>query len=201
MTYTKILWVDLEMTGLEPTIDRILEIGAIITDWDFKPIAQFEAVIRQDEDFIKKRMQGPFFEENSQTRDALWAQNGKGLPEAEVEQQFMDFIRQHIDDEIVLLAGNSIHQDRRFIAQWMPKLNKMLHYRMLDVSAWKVVFEGKYGKKFTKPEEHRALSDIQGSIEELKYYLKKVKAWPTNNLKILCSVCQKFGWIIHLARV
>ncbi|PID33017.1 oligoribonuclease [Candidatus Saccharibacteria bacterium] len=176
MTYTKILWVDLEMTGLEPTVDRILEIGAIITDWDFKPIAQFEAVVCQDEAFMKQRMQGPFFEENSQTRDALWAQNGKGLPEAEVEQQFIDFIRQHIDDESVLLAGNSIHQDRRFIAQWMPKLNKMLHYRMLDVSAWKVVFEDKYGKKFAKPEEHRALSDIQGSIEELKYYLKKVKA-------------------------
>ena len=58
----------------------------------------------------------------------------------------------------------------------VPLLSKKLHYRMLDVSAWKVVFEGKYGKKFAKPEDHRALEDIRGSIMELKYYLKKVKA-------------------------
>ncbi len=173
---TKILWVDLEMTGLDSAVDRILEIGAIVTDWDFKPIAQFEAVVHQDENFIRQRMQGKFFEENAEVRDALWAQNSGGQPESEVEQNFIKFARQYIEDEKILLAGNSIHQDRRFIAQWMPRLDQILHYRMLDVSAWKVVFEGKYGKKFAKPEAHRALSDINGSIAELKYYLKKVRS-------------------------
>ncbi len=172
---TKVLWVDLEMTGLDPMVDRILEVGAIITDWDFKKIAQFEAVIRQDENFIKNRMQGSFFEENSEARDALWAQNSSGQPESEVEQNFIKFAREYIADEKILLAGNSIHQDRRFIARWMPDLDKILHYRMLDVSAWKVVFEGKYGKKFAKPEDHRAINDITGSIDELKYYLSKVR--------------------------
>lgn len=82
---------------------------------------------------------------------------------------------EHFEDGPVLLAGNSIHQDRKFIDRWWPKFSRRLHYRMLDVSAWKVVMEGKYKKKFAKPENHRALEDIRGSIEELRYYLSKVK--------------------------
>ena len=75
----------------------------------------------------------------------------------------------------MLLAGNSVHQDRKFIdAEW-PRLAARLHYRMLDVSAWKVVFDGKYKKRFAKPEAHRALDDIRGSIEELQYYLAKIR--------------------------
>jgi len=73
------------------------------------------------------------------------------------------------------LGGNSIHMDRRFIINEWARLDARLNYRMLDVSAFKVVFEGKYGKKFAKPEAHRALEDIRGSIMELKYYLGKVK--------------------------
>lgn len=92
-----------------------------------------------------------------------------------VENELLAFIDEHIGAEKVLLAGNSIHQDRRFIANEWTRLDARLHYRMLDVSAWKVVFEGKLKKKFAKPEAHRALSDIRGSIEELKYYLKRIK--------------------------
>ena len=73
------------------------------------------------------------------------------------------------------MGGNSIHQDRRFIRAEWKKLEKMLHYRMLDVSAWKVVMSAKFKRVFAKPENHRALDDIRGSIEELKFYLKKVK--------------------------
>ncbi len=163
------------MTGLDPEVDRILEVGAIVTDWNLKEISRYEAVVRQDETLMRARMVGPFFEENSSARDALWAQNADGQPEATVEQQLLEFIARHIDDDKALLAGNSIHQDRRFIHRWMPELDSKLHYRMLDVTAWKVVFEGKYGKKFAKPEQHRALEDIRGSIQELEYYLKKVK--------------------------
>jgi len=95
---------------------------------------------------------------------------------AEIERELLAFCDEHFAGETkILLAGNSIHQDRRFIDQWWPTLSKKLHYRVLDVSAWKVVFEGKYGKKFAKPEDHRALEDIRGSIMELEYYLKKVK--------------------------
>lgn len=171
-----ILWVDLEMTGLDPAEDRILEVGAIITDWDFNEIATYEAVVKVDEELIARRMVGAFWDEFNATREALIAQNKDGEPGAAVESALIAFINEHIGgEEKVLLAGNSIHQDRRFITNEWPELDARLHYRMLDVSAWKVVFEGKYKNKFAKPEAHRAFEDIRGSIEELKYYLKKIR--------------------------
>ncbi len=176
MKHAKLLWIDLEMTGLDPVEDRILEVAAIATDWDFKEIARFEAVKKVGPALMKKRMVGEFWEKYADVRQALTAQNETGKNGRTVENELLAFIDEHFDaDERVLLAGNSIHQDRKFIENEWPRLNAKLHYRMLDVSAWKVVFDGKYGKKFAKPEAHRALEDIQGSIQELKYYLKKVK--------------------------
>ena len=121
-------------------------------------------------------MKGEFWEENAAARDALIAQNASGTNGRSVENELLAFIDEHIGREgKVLLAGNSIHQDRRFIANEWPRLDERLHYRMLDVSAWKVVFEGKLKKSYKKAEAHRALEDIRGSIEELKYYLAMVK--------------------------
>lgn len=101
-------------------------------------------------------------------------QNATGKSATEVEQELLEFMDQNFGQEIIL-AGNSIHQDRKFIDREWPEMAKRLHYRMLDVSAWKVYFEGAKGKKFTKREAHRALDDIQGSIEELKWYLEFMK--------------------------
>lgn len=172
----KVLWVDLEMTGLDPVEDRILEVAAIATDWDFNEVAVYEAVKKVGPALMKKRMVGEFWEKFPEVRAALTEQNKSGENGRTVENELLDFIDEHFtSDQPVLLAGNSIHQDRKFIANEWPRLDARLHYRMLDVSAWKVVFEGKYGKKFTKPEEHRAIEDIRGSIMELKYYLTKVK--------------------------
>lgn len=171
-----ILWMDLEMTGLDPVEDRILEVGAIITDWEFNEIARYEAVKKVGPTLIKKRMVGEFWESFPEVRDALMAQNMSGKNGRIVENELLEFINEHIgSEEKVLLAGNSIHQDRRFIVNEWHRLDARLHYRMLDVSAWKVVFEGKFKKKFAKPEAHRAIEDIRGSIEELQYYLKKIK--------------------------
>ena len=176
MNHAKLLWIDLEMTGLDPVEDRILEVAAIATDWDFKEVARFEAVKKVGPKLMKKRMVGEFWEKYANVRDALRAQNDDGTSGRTVENQLLEFVDEHFaPDERVLLAGNSIHQDRKFIENEWPRLNAKLHYRMLDVSAWKIVFEGRYKKKFAKPEAHRALEDIQGSIQELKYYLKKVK--------------------------
>lgn len=175
-TSKNLLWVDLEMTGLDPLEDRILEVGAIVTDWNFNELETFEAVVKVDPELMKRRMTIEFWNTFSEVRDALVAQNETGGAGSDVEAGLLELIGRHFgDDEAVLLAGNSIHQDRKFIVQEWSRLDARLHYRMLDVSAWKVVFEGKYKKRFTKPEAHRALSDIRGSIEELKYYLEKVR--------------------------
>ncbi|AHB42245.1 oligoribonuclease [Candidatus Saccharibacteria bacterium RAAC3_TM7_1] len=172
----KLLWIDLEMTGLDPKEDRILEVAAVATDWDFNEVATYEAVKKVGPSLMKQRMVGEFWEKFTNVRDALMAQNGSGKNGRTIENELLEFIETHLDtDKKILLAGNSIHQDRKFIENEWPRLDKKLHYRMLDVSAWKVVFEGKYKKKFAKPEAHRALEDIRGSIEELQYYLKKIK--------------------------
>lgn len=164
------------MTGLDPVKDRILEVACIVTDWDFNEIASYAAVKRVGSRLMKKRMVGAFWDEFPEVRDELIAQNQTGMNGRTVENELLAFIDEHfIGEAKVLLAGNSIHQDRRFIANEWTRLDERLHYRMLDVSAWKVVFEGKYKKKFAKPEAHRALDDIRGSIEELQYYLKKVR--------------------------
>lgn len=174
MKKAKLLWIDLEMTGLDPAKDKILEVAAIATDMNLEEIARFEAVVKVDEEIIKSRMVGAFWEQNAKTRDNLIAQNSTGKPIQEVERELLEFVQQYFGNTIYL-AGNSIHQDRRFIELEMPELNQKLHYRMLDVSAWKIYFENALNKKFTKPENHRALDDIEGSIGELKWYLTFLK--------------------------
>ncbi|MBR2841565.1 oligoribonuclease [Candidatus Saccharibacteria bacterium] len=174
MKKAMLLWIDLEMTGLDPEKDKILEVAAIATDINLNRIADYQAVIKVNDALIESRMVGPFWEQNAKTRDALKNQNAIGQPVKKVEQDLIQFIKQYFG-KTVYLAGNSVHQDRKFIEREMPKLNELLHYRMLDVSAWKIYFENAKGKKFTKPENHRALDDINGSIEELKWYLTFLK--------------------------
>ena len=184
MTKATLLWVDLEMTGLDSEIDKIIEVAAIGTDWKLNPVCEFTATVKVDEDFMKKRMVGEFWEKNSESRDAMIAANADGESAAKVEQELLDwldknFAKQSIDGSKgkgkIILAGNSIHQDRQFISREWKKLDQRLHYRMLDVSAWKVYFEGALKQRFVKPEVHRALDDIRGSIDELKWYLKSVQ--------------------------
>lgn len=174
MKKAKLLWVDLEMTGLEPAKDKILEVAAIATDMDLNEIATYEATVKVDDKIIKERMVGEFWERNKESYDALVAGNKNGRSVTEVERELIKFLDDNFGKEIYL-AGNSIHQDRKFIEREMPELNKRLHYRMLDVSAWKIYFENALDKKYTKRDAHRALDDINGSIEELKWYLTFLK--------------------------
>lgn len=173
----KLLWVDLEMTGLHPEDDLILEVAAILTDWDFKEIDTYQGVIKANSMTLQERVaaNAVFWEANPESLNGLLEQNERGQTIETIEKELLAFIDRNVGkSEPIIMAGNSIHVDRRFIIANWPLLENRLHYRMLDVTAWKVVFEGKYGKKFAKPEAHRALEDIRGSIAELKYYLQKV---------------------------
>ncbi|WP_028659387.1 oligoribonuclease [Nocardioides insulae] len=172
-----LLWVDLEMTGLDPVEDRIVEVAAIATDWAFEPLGSYEAVKKVGPGLMKRRMVGEFWDTHAEVRQALMDQNLQGTNGRTVENQLLAFCDQHFGDGTtrIVLAGNSIHQDRRFIANEWPRLDARLHYRMLDVSAWKLVFEGRYGATYRKKEAHRALSDIEESIAELRHYLEHVR--------------------------
>ena len=154
-----LLWVDLEMTGLDPQNDRIVEVAAIITDWNFNEFDVLETGVHQDEELIRHRFAAnPWAAARPQETLELVQTSLDGHPESEVETKLLYMLNRHFEPgEPVLLAGNSIHMDRKFIQQWWPNLDKRLHYRMLDVSAWKVVMQGKYGLEFPKTEAHRAL--------------------------------------------
>lgn len=172
ITPDKLLWVDLEMTGLEPTKDRIIEVAALVTDWDFKELGSFEAVVKQSPEALENMNDfGKIHHKASGLLDKIPG----GQPETEAEAAVCKLVDEHFGDGPALLAGNSIHQDRQFIRQWWPQLEKRLHYRMLDVSSWKVVMIGKYGLQYQKKESHRALDDIRESIDELKFYLEKAR--------------------------
>lgn len=173
MPATKLLWVDLEMTGLDVRDDVILEVAAEVTDLDFKTLASYEAVIHQPEDKLKSMNE---WSQHQHAASGLIDRIKKaGRPEKEVINELVGFINAQFGDEPAILAGNSIHNDRNFISHWWPEVDALLHYRMLDVSGLKILMQAKYNVSFKKKEVHRAFDDIQASIAELQYYLKTLK--------------------------
>jgi len=170
---TKLLWVDLEMTGLDPVQDVILEVAAEITDFEFKTLASYEAIITQPRTVVLERMQkNTWWADFPANRDEFLQKLDSGKASDLVEKELVALVAEQFGDEPAVLAGNSIHNDRNFIRQHWPALDLKLHYRMLDVSAWKVFMQGKYGLAFEKKEVHRAFDDIQASIAELQHYLE-----------------------------
>jgi oligoribonuclease len=170
---TKILWVDLEMTGLEPTKDVILEIAAEITDFDFKTLASYEARIYHKKETVVDRMQkNIWWKDFPENRDDFINKLDQGKPLHQVERELIELLKVQFGNEPAVLGGNSIHNDRNFMKYWWPELDLKLHYRMLDVSTLKIFMQGKYGVEYEKKEIHRAFDDIQASIAELQYYIE-----------------------------
>lgn len=171
---TKLLWVDLEMTGLDSQNDVILEIAAEITDFEFKTLASYEAIVKHPKELVLDRMQksNDWWSQYPENRDDFINKLEQGKLPDQVEQEMIALIGEHFGSEPAVLAGNSIHNDRNFIKRWWPALDLKLHYRMLDVSAWKVFMQGRHGLEFEKKGVHRAFDDIQASIAELQYYLE-----------------------------
>ncbi len=160
------------MTGLDPVRDVILEVAAEITDFDLKTLVSYEAKVQQKRELAVARMQANvWWKDFPANRDEFLSSIETGKPLKDVETELAELVNKHFGDEPAVLAGNSIYSDRLFIKQWMPTLDLRLHYRMLDVSAWKILMQGKYGVVYEKKEVHRAFDDIQASIAELQHYL------------------------------
>jgi len=169
---TKFLWLDLEMTGLDVEKDVILEIAIEITDANLQTIATYESRIKQNKSVVLDRMQkNVWWQGYPQNRDDFVKNLDDAKPLAVAEREIVAIIEQHFGAESAVLSGNSIYNDRKFIFHYMKELELKLHYRMLDVSSFKVLMQAKYNEVFEKDSAHRAYEDVQASIAELQYYL------------------------------
>jgi oligoribonuclease len=124
---------------------------------------------------VERMQKNVWWKDFAGNRDEFVSKLGDGQLLKEVEGELIALVNKHFGPEPAILAGNSIYNDRLFIKQWMPALDLKLNYRMLDVSAWKVLMQGKYGVVYEKKEVHRAFDDIQASIAELQHYLDWLK--------------------------
>lgn len=169
-----LVWLDLEMTGLEVENCRIIEMAAIITDKNLNIIAESQPIaIHQPTDVIESmnswciKTHG----ESGLTQRVIDSQ----ISEAQAEQMMLDFVQTYVPENTSPLCGNSIWQDRKFLAKYMPTLESYFHYRMIDVSTVKLLasyWKPKAAASFNKSNTHLALDDIRESIAELKHYRK-----------------------------
>jgi oligoribonuclease len=166
-----LVWLDLEMTGLDVKRCAIVEIGIVITGSDLAPVAELERVIWQPDDVLARM--DPFVRDMHAKSGLLDRIRASKTSVAEAERDALALVSQHCDFREGILSGNSIHTDRRFLARYMPLLEGFLHYRQLDVSSVKVLAGAWYPDlpRFEKGEKaHTALADLRGSLAELAYY-------------------------------
>lgn len=169
---SKLVWMDLEMTGLNPEVDRIIEMATIITDADLNILEEGPVLaIRQPQDLLDG------MDEWNQTHHSasglLERMQREGVAEREAEAMSLAFIERHVARGEAPLCGNTIWQDRRFLSRYMPTLEAYLHYRMIDVSSVKELarrWHPEVANSFNKKNEHLALADIRESIGELSHY-------------------------------
>lgn len=167
-----LIWVDMEMSGLKPDSDRILEIAMIVTDAQLNVIATAPVWVVHQDDEVLNSMDA--WNKGTHTKSGLVDKvKASPLSENEVEEQCIAFLKQYVKANIAPMCGNTICQDRRFMARYMPKLEAYFHYRNVDVSTIKELckrWQPNLVKGFEKQQAHTALADILESIEELRYY-------------------------------
>ena len=170
---TKLVWMDLEMTGLDPETDVIIEIATVITDSQLNVIAEGpDLVIKRDPSLFAGM---DSWNQEHHTKSGLWAAVvSSTISEAEAERQTLEFLKKHVALRESPLCGNSVWQDRRFLGRYMKQLEAHLHYRLIDVSTLKELGARWHPQRASgfakKKNSHRALDDVYESIEELKFY-------------------------------
>ncbi len=171
-----LIWIDMEMTGLVPDTDRIIEVAVLVTDSQLNLVAEGPVLVVRQPDAVLEAMDS--WNRSVHRKSGLIDKvKGSALDEAAVERQTIEFLRQHVPEGVSPMCGNSICQDRRFLARWMPKLESFFLYRNVDVSTLKELikrWKPDVAKALKKEGKHEALADIYESIEELKYYRKAV---------------------------
>ena len=169
-----LIWIDLEMTGLDTLNDEIIEIATIVTDKDLNILAEGPVhAIYQDEALLNGM--DDWNQEHHGQSGLVERVRSSRINEAEAEADTVNFLRDFVPSQTSPMCGNSICQDRRFLARSMPKLESYFHYRNLDVSTLKELalrWAPKVAKGFYKESQHLALADIRDSIDELRYYRK-----------------------------
>jgi oligoribonuclease len=171
-----LVWIDLEMTGLDPDTDDILEVAVAITDVQLNHVAHMTPlVIRQDPSRFSKMDN---WNQEHHTKSGLWARALESSTTVEdAQSQVMSFIKQYCRPKESPLCGNSVWQDRRFLIKHMKEVDAYLHYRLIDVSTIKELAKHWFpqvGKQFVKKNAHRALDDIFESIAELQFYRERL---------------------------
>ena len=170
------LWLDMEMTGLDPEKEVIIEVAAIVTDHKHEEMDTYHQVIKQHSDYLEKMDK---WNTRQHKKSGLYELVPNGISQEQMERELIELAGKHFKEEKIILAGNSIYQDRLFIKKHLPKFEERLHYRMLDVSAWKIIFSN-LNITFQKENKHRALDDTRESIRELKTYLQYLDAVKLN---------------------
>jgi oligoribonuclease len=167
-----LIWIDMEMSGLNPEADRVLEVAIVVTDSQLVTVAEAPVKVVHQADAVLDRMDS--WNRSTHKKTGLTDKvKAAKQNEAEVEAELIAFLAQYLPENTSPMCGNSICQDRRFLARYMPKLETFFHYRNLDVSTLKELAKRwKPGivAGMTKHGKHEALADIYESIEELKYY-------------------------------
>jgi len=167
-----LLWIDMEMSGLNPDTDKVLEVAIVVTDSNLNTVAEAPVLVVHQNDAVLEAMDA--WNKSTHAKSGLIDRvKASLLAEAEVESRLVEFLQQYVPTGVSPMCGNSVHQDRRFMARHLPKLEAFFHYRNMDVSTLKELakrWRPELAAGLTKHGKHEALADIYESIDELKYY-------------------------------